>query len=165
MNIRSTFPRFAANSFTQGANCIVMNEDREILLIERDDIEWIKYPGYWCCPGGHIDPDESPLEAMVREVKEEVDLDVRNVAFLGHAYDPVYSGWNHYYFAKTDARSSDVVLQDGEGQGARFFSFEETKSLLLVHHAVPFIERVFDLPLPKMSETRTPPIDFPNACL
>lgn len=33
--------------------------------------------GVWLSVGGHIDPGEDPLEAGVREVKEEVGLDVR----------------------------------------------------------------------------------------
>ena len=30
----------------------------------------------WCFPGGHIDPGETPQQAIVREVKEETNLDL-----------------------------------------------------------------------------------------
>src|ERR1700759_2929072 len=32
---------------------------------------------YWLSVGGHIELDEDPIEAALREVKEEVGLDVR----------------------------------------------------------------------------------------
>jgi 8-oxo-dGTP diphosphatase len=34
----------------------------------------------WLCPGGHIEPNETPDEALLREVKEETGLDVH---FMG----------------------------------------------------------------------------------
>ena len=33
--------------------------------------------GLWSFPGGRVEPGESPLEAAVRETKEEVGLDIR----------------------------------------------------------------------------------------
>lgn len=34
------------------------------------------YDGYWTIPGGGIENNESPVEAVVREIKEEVGIDV-----------------------------------------------------------------------------------------
>ena len=31
---------------------------------------------FWCSVGGHIEPDEDPIQGALREVKEEVGLDV-----------------------------------------------------------------------------------------
>jgi 8-oxo-dGTP pyrophosphatase MutT (NUDIX family) len=39
--------------------------------------------GLWLAPGGAIDPDESPADAVVREVWEETGLHVEPVALLG----------------------------------------------------------------------------------
>lgn len=48
----------------------------EVLLCRRSpDRAW--YPGVWDLPGGHIEPGESPQAALVRELREEIDVDVR----------------------------------------------------------------------------------------
>lgn len=44
--------------------------DGKVLLL------WHKKLSMWLPPGGHIDPNELPDEAAIREVKEETGLDV-----------------------------------------------------------------------------------------
>lgn len=41
----------------------------------RTALHWHRL-GRWLPPGGHIEPDEDPLEAVLREVREEIGLDV-----------------------------------------------------------------------------------------
>jgi 8-oxo-dGTP pyrophosphatase MutT (NUDIX family) len=47
----------------------VLHEGKTLML-------WHKKLSMWLPPGGHIDPNELPDEAAVREVKEETGLDV-----------------------------------------------------------------------------------------
>jgi len=49
---------------------------RYILLIEKNKPEWMK--GLYNGVGGRIEEGESSLQAMVREFKEETDLDVEH---------------------------------------------------------------------------------------
>jgi 8-oxo-dGTP pyrophosphatase MutT (NUDIX family) len=55
------------------ASALVLREDRRLLLIHHRKL------GVWLYPGGHIDPWETPDEAVVREVHEETGLRVRLV--------------------------------------------------------------------------------------
>jgi mutator protein MutT len=48
----------------------------EVLLCRRSlDRAW--FPGVWDLPGGHIEPGESPQAALVRELREEIGVNVR----------------------------------------------------------------------------------------
>ena len=50
----------------------VFNEDNELLLSRSN-----KWKGKWVIPGGHVELGESLEKALIREVKEEVNLEVR----------------------------------------------------------------------------------------
>ena len=46
--------------------------EQSVLLIEKQRPDWQK--GSWNGIGGHIEPEETPLQAIVREFKEETDM-------------------------------------------------------------------------------------------
>jgi 8-oxo-dGTP diphosphatase len=48
-------------------------ENHQVLLTRRG---YPPYKGRWCLPGGHIDRFETARDAIIREVKEEVGLDL-----------------------------------------------------------------------------------------
>jgi 8-oxo-dGTP diphosphatase len=64
-----------------GAAAFIRNDQGEILLQRRSDT------GQWVLPGGAIDPDEEPADAVVREVWEETRLKVVPDKLIG-----VYGG-------------------------------------------------------------------------
>jgi 8-oxo-dGTP pyrophosphatase MutT (NUDIX family) len=45
----------------------------------RTALHWHRF-GLWLPPGGHVEPDEDPLQAVLREVREETGLAVEVVA-------------------------------------------------------------------------------------
>lgn len=49
-------------------------KDHQLLLIRHREHETGR--GYWVIPGGGLDPGESEFECVVREMKEETNLDV-----------------------------------------------------------------------------------------
>jgi mutator protein MutT len=56
------------------ATAILRSRDRVLLCHRRADRAW--YPDVWDLPGGHVEPEESPREALIRELKEELGIDV-----------------------------------------------------------------------------------------
>ncbi len=40
-------------------------------------VHWHQKVQAWLAPGGHVEPNEDPVQALFREVKEETGLDVR----------------------------------------------------------------------------------------
>jgi 8-oxo-dGTP pyrophosphatase MutT (NUDIX family) len=54
---------------------IIVTEDGRYLMQLRDDIPRIFYPGHWGCFGGAMSDDEAPLEALRRELSEELEFE------------------------------------------------------------------------------------------
>jgi 8-oxo-dGTP diphosphatase len=63
---------------TIGAFAIIFDEDRRILCVKRN-----YGPMNWTTPGGRLEKGESPIEGLIREVKEETGLKVKPVRLLG----------------------------------------------------------------------------------
>jgi|TARA_B100002052_G_scaffold96198_2_gene88815 8-oxo-dGTP pyrophosphatase MutT (NUDIX family) len=53
----------------------MLERDGRWLLQLRDDIDGIVHPGTWALFGGHLDPGETAEQALVRELKEEINWD------------------------------------------------------------------------------------------
>jgi ADP-ribose pyrophosphatase YjhB (NUDIX family) len=60
----------------------------DIFVVNRDSVLLRMHDKYkiWLVPGGHIQLDEEPEEAAVREVQEEVGLEVELVGERGHVF-------------------------------------------------------------------------------
>ncbi|MDI9818416.1 MULTISPECIES: NUDIX domain-containing protein [unclassified Legionella] len=69
-NIRVVKPENAGDR-PQLTSCIILTFDKRILLQKRPD-NWRTYPGYVCCFGGHVEEGEHPLQAICRELQEEL---------------------------------------------------------------------------------------------
>ena len=73
---------------------IAENEKSEILLVKRKDDP---KKGYWDVPGGFVDPEESLEESFVREIKEELGVEPKNLSYFMSTPDRyLYKGVNYY---------------------------------------------------------------------
>ena len=61
------------------AGAVILNGYDEILLIHRNSSERVQ----WEIPGGKIEKDESARSAAIRELKEELDVDISISKYLG----------------------------------------------------------------------------------
>ena len=108
------------------AAIILENDEGKFLLYLRDNKPDIPFPGHWDLIGGHIEEGETPEEALVREVKEELDLDLKEYTFYrkyecltGDAYENI----KYIYFGKINLPIEKVTLL--EGVRPQYFSKEE----------------------------------------
>lgn len=68
--------------------------DAATLLLTRRQGRMRRHAGQWALPGGRLDPGETPLQAALRELHEEVGLALPPDALLGRLDDyPTRSGY------------------------------------------------------------------------
>ena len=68
----------------------LIDADNRVLIAQRP--EGKNLAGLWEFPGGKVDPGERPEQALIRELKEELGIDVTEpclapLTFASHAYD------------------------------------------------------------------------------
>jgi 8-oxo-dGTP diphosphatase len=108
------------------AAIILENDKGELLLYLRDNNAKIPFPNHWDLIGGHIEEGETPEQALVREVKEELDIDLKDYSFYkkyecltGDAYENI----KYIYSGKINLPIKEVTLL--EGVRPQYFSREE----------------------------------------
>lgn len=61
--------------------------DAPALILTRRSASLRKHAGQWAFPGGRLDPDETVIETALREMHEEVDVDLAESQVLGRLDD------------------------------------------------------------------------------
>lgn len=89
--------------------CMIYNGDH-ILVQERVNPDW---PGI-TFPGGHVEPGESFVASVIREVKEETGLDISNVQLCGiKQWTHVNHSYRYIVFLfKTNTYSGELKSSD-----------------------------------------------------
>jgi 8-oxo-dGTP diphosphatase len=119
-----------------GCSIIFHNDKRQVLLQLRDDITTIEYPGKWDLLGGGVEEGETPEEAIVREMKEELDLDIDTPELF--RVTEFSDRTDHSFHQKLNLSDTDLNKQLTEGQCVRWFSEADIKKMELAFgfHAV-----------------------------
>lgn len=60
---------------------ILENEKNEILIAKRKKDKILG--GFWEFPGGKVEKGETPKESLIRELKEEMNVDIEIVEYIG----------------------------------------------------------------------------------
>ncbi|RPI79408.1 MAG: NUDIX domain-containing protein [Desulfobacteraceae bacterium] len=91
---------------------LIFNPEDKFLLLKSH-----KWLGKYVIPGGHIELGETMAQALIREIKEETNLDIYDIEFIifqEFIFDKTFWQKGHYIFfdyaCKTD--STEVILND-----------------------------------------------------
>ena len=113
-----------------GADAAIFNEGGEILLMERSD------GSGWCLPCGWVDANERPIDAVIREVREETGLEVEVKQLVG-VFTRMPSARNGPHTMIAIVHLCEVV--DGEltlsheGSALRYWSIDEVHNWHATH--------------------------------
>lgn len=124
----------------RGDKTAVLNEHEHVavavIFIENEEGKFLmqktsKEKGYkYSSTGGHVDSGETPLQAIKREVKEEIGIDISkdNIQELGYLlYDaPI----RYMYYLKKNINIKDIKLQQEEVDHIEYMNQEQIKKLI-----------------------------------
>lgn len=89
----------------------ILYQGDQFLLQLRDDIPTIAWPGHWAFFGGHLDPGESPDDAVYRELREEIGYDAPQLELFERVEDDTVV--RHVYHGPLVVPVDGLVLSEG----------------------------------------------------
>ena len=142
------------------ASAIILNDEQKVLLL------YHKKLNVWLYPGGHIETNETPDEAILREVKEETALDIEiigkrdmkledtkaDVSVLHTPYsilcERIKGKIDHYhidmiYLCKI-TNHTELKYNKTESKGIGFFGKEDINDIPLFPNFKQLLEKVFN---------------------
>jgi 8-oxo-dGTP pyrophosphatase MutT (NUDIX family) len=108
---------------------LVRDPDGRVLLCQ------LTYKPDWDLPGGVVEVNESPREAVTREIEEELGLDLPAGGLVLTDWLPAWGGWDDAVCLVFDGGThpssvlAGVVMQEREIRDVRFCTLEEVDEL------------------------------------
>ena len=122
-----------------------MDTDRRVLLVHFDFAADNLPTGLWACPGGGLEPDETLEEGLVRELREEVGIDVSEpgppIWWKEHVFP--MSRWDGqqdtYFWVRVEPfeprpQFTEAELRAEKLDGMRWWDYDE----------IQYVQRLFD---------------------
>lgn len=108
------------------AAIILENDKGEFLLYLREDKPGIPFPDHWDLIGGHVEEGETPEQALIREVREELGIELHGYKFF-RTYECItgdaYPNTKFIFSGKINTPIEDITLY--EGVRPKYFTREE----------------------------------------
>lgn len=86
--------------------------------------------GLYSSTGGHVHSKETPKEAIIREVHEEIAINIANEDIKELGFVIIDMPIRYIYYLKKDIKLTDTTLQKEEVSSVNYFTIEKIKSLI-----------------------------------
>lgn len=114
---------------TVGLTILILDENDRVLLEKRSD------NGKYCLPGGSIDLDETVMEGLQREVREETGITLNHPQLFlissGKKTELIYPNGDVtdyvdiHFIDHVNSKEIHLSINDGESTSLKFYSKEE----------------------------------------
>jgi 8-oxo-dGTP diphosphatase len=121
----------------------LVDVDGRVLIAQRP--EGKQLAGLWEFPGGKLEPGERPEDALIRELREELGIEVKAaclapLTFASHAYSDF-----HLLMPLFICRRWDGFVQSREGQALKWVKAKALRDYPMPPADAPLIPHLLDL--------------------
>ena len=123
--------------------CALVDADKRILLAQRPEGKTLA--GLWEFPGGKVEPGERPEQTLIRELHEEIGIDVSEpclapLTFASHAYETFHLLMPLYICRRWEGQ---VIAR--EGQNLAWVRANKLRDFPMPPADIPLIPHLIDL--------------------
>jgi len=123
--------------------CALIDADNRVLIAQRP--EGKQLAGLWEFPGGKLEPGERPEPALIRELREELGIEVKEaclapLTFTSHAYDTF-----HLLMPLYICRRWEGTVASKEGQALAWVRANKLRDYPMPPADIPLIPPLIDL--------------------
>lgn len=123
------------------AAAALYDDDGRVLLSEHIKPDW---RGYWELPGGRIEEGERPEAALVRELREELQVEtsvscLSPLTFINYTYPKFHLVMLVYAIRQWSGPNNSRTVQPTEGQQVQWAFPRDMKNIKLLPADVPLI--------------------------
>lgn len=125
------------------AAAALVDPDGRVLITRRP--EGKSMAGLWEFPGGKVEPGETPEETLIRELKEELDIDtsascLAPLTFASHGYPDF-----HLLMPLYVCRRWQGIVRPTEGQATKWVRARDLRSHAMPPADLPLIAPLIEL--------------------
>jgi 8-oxo-dGTP diphosphatase len=137
------FLRMADFKLTLVVACALVDADKRVLIAQRPPGKALA--GLWEFPGGKLEPGERPEQTLIRELREEIGITVKEaclapLTFASHAYNDFHLLMPLYICRRWEG---DVIAR--EGQNLAWVRANKLRDYPMPEADVPLIPHLIDL--------------------
>lgn len=117
--------------------CDSMHDKNKIFATARG---YGEFQGQWEFPGGKIEPDETPQQALIREIEEELDTKIT----IGELIDTIEYDYPTFHLSMdcfwAEVKEGQLVLKEAEA--AKWLTKEEMDSVAWLPADVTLVDKI-----------------------
>ena len=100
----------------QVATALLFDRDNKLLIYLRDDTPEISFPNHWDLFGGYVEANETPEQALVRELKEELNIDVHEFEFYKavESFTEAKPNTKFVFVVRIEQAAEELTLYEGQ---------------------------------------------------
>ena len=135
---------FERGFYHLGADVWIINSDNKILIQKRSGLKRLE-PNVWATTAGSVILGEKSLDTIVREAKEELNIDIDKANLKLITKFRTGNVWIDTYVLKCDYDISKMKFQEEEVSDAKWVTWEEIDELVkkgqFIKHRWEFVNK------------------------